>query len=88
MSDVIRNCKVHYRCPLLWDSLEATSLLSVRFCTQCKKSVHYCETALELYEAIKEDHCVAITLHGDNPEPERLMGDIRFMPNGSDEEVG
>lgn len=76
MSDVIRNCSVKYRCPLLWDALEKTSNSDVKFCPECKRTVHYCHTPEDLFEAMRENHCVAITLIRDSQEPIEMMGDI------------
>ena len=60
----------------MWDSLEPTLDARVRYCGECKRTVHYCNTPDELYEAMLDDHCVALTLIRDDQVPERLMGDI------------
>lgn len=66
--EVIRNCKIKYRCPMKWTSLEETSDSDVRYCPECKKTVHYCQTDEKLRIAILEDYCVAIRVPGETKE--------------------
>lgn len=68
MVDVIRNCSLKYECPLKWDSFEETSDKNVRFCTTCKRSIHYCYSPEQLRLALLEDHCVAFKVIPDDPE--------------------
>jgi uncharacterized protein (TIGR02996 family) len=90
----IENCNVRWRfqCPKKWDQLEETLSADVRFCSACRKDVHFCrsvEAAREMAET--KGHCVAIDLGvirkaGDmdmlrNPpelesEEEYIMGDF------------
>ena len=57
----IRNCQFAFKCEKKWDELtQPWSWPKVRFCDDCKKSVHLCETGDELVDAIKNNRCVAI----------------------------
>jgi len=35
----IRNCKLEFECPLLWDNLKETNDKNIRFCEKCKENV-------------------------------------------------
>ncbi len=57
----IRNCQFAFKCEKKWDELtQPWSWPKVRFCDDCKKSVHLCDTGDELVDAIKNNRCVAI----------------------------
>ena len=56
----LRNCIFKFRCFQSWDDLEETDQSAVRFCSECKKHVYYCETQEQLNFAIASDKCVAI----------------------------
>ena len=47
-------------CSQKWDALSRTDDPKVRFCTQCRKDVHRCESANDLVDALLERHCVAV----------------------------
>lgn len=66
--EVIRNCNLTYQCPLRWDSFEETSNKNVRFCTSCRRTVHYCYTPEQLRKALLEDHCVAFRVTPECPQ--------------------
>ncbi len=69
----IENCGVRWRfqCPKKWDQLEETYSPSVRFCSACRKDVHFCRSVEEARERAETGgHCVVIDLgvrrrHGD-----------------------
>jgi hypothetical protein len=50
------NSLLEYRCPELWWSLEQTADPNVRFCTNCRKSVHLCETPDEFVRHGEQGH--------------------------------
>lgn len=63
----IENCNVRWRfqCPKKWSELEVIDprLEYLRFCTACRKDVHFCRTVEEARElAEARGHCVAIDL--------------------------
>lgn len=60
LSGVIQNCDFEFKCPLSWDSLTPTSKPSERFCGSCSRTVHFCNTQLELDSASLKGLCVAI----------------------------
>ena len=60
LSGVIQNCDFEFQCPLSWDSLSPTSKPSERFCGSCSRTVHFCNTQLELDSASLKGLCVAI----------------------------
>lgn len=74
-------CIVNYQCPKDWDELQKTDEVSVRFCGECKKEVHFCvdEEALELTAA--EGLCIAVPIE----EEGVLMGDIDYAAFSSGE---
>ena len=46
----IRNCKLAYECPLLWENLQETKDPAIRFCNKCKENVVHVKNAKELME--------------------------------------
>jgi hypothetical protein len=42
--------------------MQTTEKPSVRFCTECKEKVHYCETIGQAREHAWEGHCIALDL--------------------------
>lgn len=58
----IRNCQFRFQCPKSWDALQQTDDLTIRYCEQCQRTVHYCKTPTELQEAIVKDQCVAVEI--------------------------
>lgn len=71
----IRNCEFRFQCTKTWDSLKPTEDLSIRFCEQCQRTVHYCRNETELHDAIVKNKCVA--------------AEIRYAPSGLiDIEIG
>lgn len=71
----IRNCKFAFRCTQTWGSLSVTNDKAIRYCSDCDRGVHLCETNEELLKAMRENWCVAI----DVPDPRivsRLIGDV------------
>ena len=78
----IRNCQFAFKYEKKWDELtQPWSWPTVRFCDDCKKSVHLCATDDELVDAIKNNRCVAIPK---NTEP----GLGRRMPPDSTHTLG
>jgi len=72
----IRNCKVKYRCPKTWDSLDATEESHIRYCGECDQNVHFCKNESELFQAIKNDWCVAIPIDSEGSSSIVEMGGI------------
>lgn len=57
-------CRVQFQfeCPKRWDRLKPTDDPSVRFCSTCKKNVHYCNTLQEAQAHAANGNCVALTV--------------------------
>ena len=49
-----------YRCPQRWDTLQLTDDANVRYCSECERNVHYCQTAREAQNLADRGECVAI----------------------------
>lgn len=56
----IKNCIFKFRCTRTWDSLSPTATDAVRYCDDCDRGVHLCETNEQLIIALHADRCVAI----------------------------
>jgi uncharacterized protein (TIGR02996 family) len=76
-----------FECPKQWEKLTPTEAQKVRFCDNCKKQVHYCETIAEARGHAAQGHCVAVALalvrRPDDlipPRPPGLVGAIRLTP--------
>jgi len=57
----IRNCKVEFKCPKRWDELKKQDIPDTRHCHVCDECVYLCTTDAQIAEAIRLDHCVAIS---------------------------
>jgi uncharacterized protein (TIGR02996 family) len=70
---IIENCGLRFafRCPKKWEKLKLTDDQTVRYCTTCKKQVHYCDSVNEAYTHATLGHCVAV----DTRVP-RTLGDL------------
>jgi len=57
----IRNCDFRLLCHQHWENLEKKpSDEGIRYCSECKKDVHYVNSAWELVMAVEKDYCVAV----------------------------
>ena len=86
----LRNCEFAFQCEAKWDELAATAKDKVRFCNECEKEVHRCDTDDELVVAIKSNLCVAIQAPypaSKSTPPRMLLGSIRartYNPNAGE----
>jgi uncharacterized protein (TIGR02996 family) len=57
-------CRLQFKfeCPKQWGGLLPTADAKTRFCGECKKHVHYCETLDEARDHAVRGNCVAVTL--------------------------
>lgn len=75
MSDLtIRNCVFSFKCSAVWEQLEDTDNVAVRFCQDCQREVHYCDTDDELVAAVKLNRCVAF----EKESGTRLLGSVKY----------
>lgn len=58
----IQNCEVRFQfqCPKQWDALQPTSEPGVRACSQCQKSVYFCQSTEEVARHAQLGHCIAV----------------------------
>ncbi len=56
----IRNCVFGFKCEINWDEMVLTNDDKVRHCGACEKNVYLIDDSDELFEAIKQNRCVAI----------------------------
>ncbi len=47
-------------CPIHWDALQSTGDSSVRRCSTCERTVHFCDTLDEAISEASAGHCVAV----------------------------
>ena len=85
----LRNCEFAFQCNAEWDKLSETGQDSVRFCNECEKEVHRCETDDQLLRAIRSNLCVAIPspYPADQPVRRMLLGSMRARPVPRKEEA-
>lgn len=72
---VIRNCSWGYKCQMTWESLTETSSESIRFCNECEREVHRCDSTVELIESVALNRCVNFELS--------LLEEIKVNRNSS-----
>lgn len=56
----IKNCEFAFKCPRVWERLDATDKEDERHCTSCEKLVYICADDLTLARHVKAGHCVAV----------------------------
>jgi uncharacterized protein (TIGR02996 family) len=59
-ADVEHCVTFEFRCPQRWDTLTPTDRDEVRFCEECKETVHYCRNDVEAQRLADNGKCVAI----------------------------
>lgn len=86
----LRNCEFAFRCNAKWNDLAPTGRANIRFCNDCEKEVHRCDTDEELLQAIRSNLCVAIPAPYPDADTEPggvWIGSMRARPiNASSEE--
>jgi uncharacterized protein (TIGR02996 family) len=55
------NLRFNYLCPNRWADLRPTENAAVRYCEECRKKVHYCESKAEAERHALAGDCIAIT---------------------------
>ena len=69
--------RFRFECPMSWDALSETSP-GVRFCSECERSVHLCETVAEAEALALRGECVAIDRalagHARNEATQMVLG--------------
>lgn len=72
----IQNCEVRFqfKCPKQWDALQPTAEPGVRACSQCQKSVYFCQSTEEVAHHAQQGHCIAVPawLSAPQDSPEEL----------------
>ncbi|MFM2221185.1 MAG: hypothetical protein RLZZ553_933 [Verrucomicrobiota bacterium] len=73
-------CKhFNFICGKRWKELKGTESFNVRYCNDCAKQVHLCESVFELHEHSRLGHCVAYRVPDEYPE--FLLGDLVVVMN-------
>lgn len=49
-----------FTCPMRWDDLQETDVPKVRFCMECKRNVHLCESPEQFVDLSERGECVAL----------------------------
>lgn len=75
-NDRIFNCNFSYKCPQLWDALEATDEPDQRFCCSCDRRVYFIRTQAELEQAYAANRCVALSTLSPKQNRVLLMGRV------------
>jgi hypothetical protein len=73
MNVSIRNCLFSFRCEKKWGDLEMLSDAKVRFCHDCRRTVHFCHTDEELREAVIRNDCVALEIPSPESDDEKFI---------------
>jgi len=65
----IRNCKLAFECPLLWENLKETPDKSVRFCDKCKENVVHVKNNDELEKCTSKCVMFEVDIEDISPAP-------------------
>jgi hypothetical protein len=58
----LRNCSIAFKCTQQWESLEETTIPTIRQCKDCDREVIRCDTVRQLKNALVMNSCVAISV--------------------------
>ena len=75
--DVIENCDWIYKCPLKYDELDDSSLITdenSKYCQACQRQVYHVRSMKEMQEHASKGHCVAFTSKTGEMKREMIMG--------------
>lgn len=63
----INNCEFAFKCPQVWERLDATDKDDERRCASCEKLVYLCLDDATLVRHVQTGHCVAVEdpIHAD-----------------------
>lgn len=66
----IRNCgaaadaplpvRFRFRCPNTWTGLAPTADANVRYCADCRRTVHLCDSVASAAQHTRQGHCIAV----------------------------
>ena len=70
---LIPNCRLTFQCPREWAAMQPTADDQIRFCGECKRAVHFCDSDELLRTAVINGWCVAIPVEDEN-------GDVMAVP--------
>ena len=59
---MIKKCELTFICGQRWDSLTQTDRTDVRYCEQCERAVHFCETQAQLDRCLERGDCVCFDM--------------------------
>ena len=76
MTNEIKNCEFHFKCPLRWEDLKQTGATDSRFCGVCGKTVHFAYTQPELDKLSRKGDCVAVFSEN---MPERIFSEPKEL---------
>jgi hypothetical protein len=60
--DLIFNCKFTFKCPELWDELQATENPDVRYCELCQYTVRFIRKSEDFEDYLREEKCFAVNM--------------------------
>ena len=63
---LVPNCKLAFECPEDWDAMQPTADVGIRFCNQCDRTVHFCDSDELLRIAVRNGWCVAIPIRSED----------------------
>jgi hypothetical protein len=74
--ELIRNCKLKFKCHQEWTGMIETADLAIRHCEVCDEDVHLCATTAGLKQALINNWCVAIFETETEGEHPTLIGEV------------
>jgi hypothetical protein len=75
---LIRNCQFAFKCDAVWEELEKGRSSKIRFCSQCKTQVYFCDNDDDLRKNVIKNRCVAIEKTNHLGEVVVLSGVVEF----------
>jgi len=87
MDPALIECHFKFKCPKVWDLLDATPDPKIRHCSACDRDVHLVHDLPELVAHAMKRHCVAMVLPArvretqeQVSEPMHMIGNVEPSP--------
>jgi hypothetical protein len=79
--NLIRNCQFAFKCDAVWEELEKGRSSKIRFCSQCKTQIYFCNSDDDLRKNVIKNRCVAIEKTNHVGEVRLVLGSVNLEPS-------
>jgi hypothetical protein len=69
------------QCPKQWETLAPTDREGVRYCDDCRREVHYCDSVAKAEDHARRGDCITVPLHVTTSAAGELAGSVTGQPD-------